>query len=369
MLYEAVCLFKFSTVAGFTRSVSIMADVQYIRGGKHQRAARVAAVEAGGVPGVQTYQSKLADHMMGLNAWKHVSPQLSQKVCELARHDMFVVVNVIVAEVVAGVARTGVVPTVHDIHTKVDAVMPSLCKVARVGTFGKHTSNVCRDVTQLTRRIQFRGTTRLSLPLKLPGCIVSRPVLEDVLLPHRALAEMYNRFPASFAERICPSSDRLLDFWTSIRKHPNVALLDHLLRDVPDWRRKCIPLKLHVDAVPVVGVGKSWSKSMDVYSVTSLVGRGTTLQMHMLIWAAMSSLMAKSDTIKSRDTKHVFWKWLCWSFNQLKNGVVAANDPMNRAQLDAGYPLFGDSGMFAVLFIVAADLDEYHKASYTPFNL
>jgi hypothetical protein len=102
---------------------------------------------------------------------------------------------------------------------------------------------------------------------------------------------------------------------------------------------------------------------MTVYSVTSLVGRGTTLQMQLLIWACMSSVMSKS-ALRQNDTKFMFWKWLCWNFDQLKEGVVAEYRPNNTSQPDAGCSLFGDSGYRSILFITAADLDEYHKASY-----
>ena len=134
------------------------------------------------------------------------------------------------------------------------------------------------------------------------------------------------------------------------------------------WQRHCIPLKLHVDAVPVVGVGKSWARSMDVYSVSSLVGQGSTLEMQVLIWAVMGNIMSKSN-IRSHDTKSVFWKWLIWSLTQLQNGTVADLTPDGVRQPDAGHPLFGESRYRCVIFVVAADLEEYHKASHATVNL
>ena len=83
----------------------------------------------------------------------------------------------------------------------------------------------------------------------------------------------------------------------------------------------------------------------------------------------MSHVMTKSDTLKHRDTKFMLWKWPIWSFNQLMAGVVAEKKPNDVSQPDAGCSLFGTSGYRGVLFITAADLDEYHKAYYISWKL
>jgi hypothetical protein len=224
-----------------------MADV--VRGGRDQRAARAKAKAGAGAPAV-TYRSKLADHMLELNAWKHVSPQLAQKVCELARQDALVLTTAIMAgvaaDVAADVAANGamaIVPDADAIMYKADTLMPTLKAGANSGSLGRHSQNVGRSLTNMSIAIRFSGITRMALPVKQPGITVAATVLHDVLLPHRSLAEMYHRFPNSFRARMCPLPDRLSEFWTACAKHPNVALLNHLLRDVPDWRRKCIPLK------------------------------------------------------------------------------------------------------------------------------
>jgi hypothetical protein len=248
------------------QSDAIMADRYFRAGGHLQRVARARAKAAAADAPSCTYKSKLVEHLLELNAWKHITPQLVQKICELARQDALILTNAIMIDVAADVAMNGAnahVPDATDIHRKIDAIMPSLHTAANAGTFGRNVQNVGRSLTDMTRSNRFAGITRMSLPMKVPGIVHCKSVLQDVLLPHRSLAEMYHRFPASFAARICPSSDRLFEFWTACANHPSVARIDHLLRDVPDWRRKCIPLKLHVDAVPVVGVGKSWSILVD----------------------------------------------------------------------------------------------------------
>ena len=50
----------------------------------------------------------------------------------------------------------------------------------------------------------------------------------------------------------------------------NPQLNDHpvLLRE--SWKKKAIPLCIHGDGVPLTGLGKSWSKFMDVFTVSSI---------------------------------------------------------------------------------------------------
>ena len=45
----------------------------------------------------------------------------------------------------------------------------------------------------------------------------------------------------------------------------NPQLKDHPVLYRKDWKRRAIPLVLHGDGVPLTGIGKSWSKLMDVF--------------------------------------------------------------------------------------------------------
>ena len=56
----------------------------------------------------------------------------------------------------------------------------------------------------------------------------------------------------------------------------NPQLKDHPVHARRDWKRLAKPLVLHGDGVPLTGLGKSWSKVMDVFSISSLLGRGST---------------------------------------------------------------------------------------------
>ena len=59
------------------------------------------------------------------------------------------------------------------------------------------------------------------------------------------------------------------------------------------WMDRCIPLALHGDGVPIVGVGKSWGKSMNLHSIKSMVGIGTTVQIMYVLFAMFKDAISK----------------------------------------------------------------------------
>ena len=90
------------------------------------------------------------------------------------------------------------------------------------------------------------------------------------------LAKAWERF-------VCPSRARLRKFWDAVGNSPQ--LVGHPIKSKPNWRERAIPFTFHGDGVPTTGVGKPWAKSMTMYSISSMVGLGTTIELMWLIWA------------------------------------------------------------------------------------
>ena len=85
---------------------------------------------------------------------------------------------------------------------------------------------------------------------------------------------------------MCPSNEACASFWEKIGDHP---LLEghpvHARRDLPcDWRRLAVPFSIHGDGVPCVGVGKTWSKSMELLSWASCLVKGNTIDTFLHLW-------------------------------------------------------------------------------------
>jgi len=112
----------------------------------------------------------------------------------------------------------------------------------------------------------------MGLTYKVPGKVPPVQTFEQrVIQPHLMFRSLYHQAPTSFKKRICPSLDHLETFWQSQVRHPNFLRLAHLLRHRPGWQRRAVPIKMHGDGCPITGVGKSWSKSEDFYSWSSIV--------------------------------------------------------------------------------------------------
>ena len=102
-------------------------------------------------------------------------------------------------------------------------------------------------------------------------CSADVPLFE----PHATMATLYEHPQKNiFNERILPDVDELERFWNAMEDNPQ--LKDHPVRARRDWKRRAIPLVLHGDGVPLTGLGKSRTKFMDVFSISSLLGRGST---------------------------------------------------------------------------------------------
>ena len=106
----------------------------------------------------------------------------------------------------------------------------------------------------------------------------------------------------------------------------NPQLTDHPVLYRTDWKRRAIPLVLHGDGVPLTGVGKSGSKLMDVFSVSSLLGRGSTRTKMFLIFSFFTSLSATADAITSSDR---LFQRLVWSLLWAWRGKHATHDDCN----------------------------------------
>ena len=117
---------------------------------------------------------------------------------------------------------------------------------------------------------------------------------------------------------------------------------------------------MHGDGTPVAGIGKSWTRMMDVFSFSSLLVKGSTLDLTFLIYSVFCQLLGNTGM-------DAVWTIMCWSFRTLAAGVWPDEDAYGRNYCDfapnsfeaskAGQPLA--KGFRAVLWVIRGDLDYY----------
>ena len=187
--------------------------------------------------------------------------------------------------------------------------------IASLGANGRFPANMERDLEARLKPSPFSSCiAHIALPFKSNFQIKWTDT--SVLLPHEVFATLFSLHPAKFIESLLGSSvSRTTNFWAAMKGHPSMEYHPEL-RDQA-IASKTIPISLHGDAVPVAGIGKSWSKSVEIVSWRSMLTTGTTLTTTFLVFLWHMKLCS---TMPERNTLDVFWRRLVWSLTWLQKG-------------------------------------------------
>lgn len=239
---------------------------------------------------------------------------------------------------------------------------PFVRKLATLGSSGRLPQHCHSDL------LRHLPTTHLHEALYEFAVWVAKPpagiiqVGHEILLPHQLLHAMYTHHKDVFVRRLLGGSENNVQrFWEQMTAHP--AYDQHPLSRRPDHKAKCIPIALHGDGVPVAGIGKSWSKSMDAYSWASLLTTGSVADCHFLIYAMFTKLAVR---MPNRNFTEEFMKLLAWSLYWMFLGVWPKRDyngnvypPGSALAARGGQPLAG--GFYCAVWCVRGDLDHMCK--------
>ena len=187
----------------------------------------------------------------------------------------------------------------------------------------------------------------------------------SMLLPHEMFATFFEN--DAWTQTILPDESKLRPFWDAFESHPSFQ--NHPLKSVPNYRDKVIPLGLHGDECPVLGVGKIWCKCVLFFSWFSLMsvaaGQGYQ-QAHIYTWGVFEKYCIKTQNgvLGTMDT---FFALLKWSFQCMFDGTWPTHDwrgfkypKKSKAGRKAGKPLA--NWWKACLIQLAGDLDYYSKS-------
>ena len=91
-----------------------------------------------------------------------------------------------------------------------------------------------------------------------------------ILLPHEYFAAMYAS-PDWWRRSILADESCLYRFWNAFKHHP--CMDGHPVKSKKRWEAKAIPLMFYEDEVPVVGVGKVWSRCVLMFEWFSILAQ------------------------------------------------------------------------------------------------
>ena len=226
--------------------------------------------------------------------------------------------------------------------------------LAKMGSHGLHPSNVWRDFMQALPPPKLPALHELKTPMKhnVLG-LFWKPTY--MLLPHELFAAIYHRFPAMWSASIF-TVEKCRSFWNGVKG--GAHFLSHPVRFRDSFSTKCVPLRLHGDGTPAVGIGKSWGKMVNIWSMSSMLLLGPTILRNFLIWAIHQCLQS---VVPGHHTANAFWKRLEWSMNACWEGKWPTKDwdgnPIHSAK--AGTDLCG--GIFFCIWALIGDLDYLTK--------
>ena len=303
-------------------------------GGSRQRVASAAAAAERAAPPKQV--SALVGLLLTLWCWGSISATTVQQIAEAVETDI-------------RLAREG---TLDD---------RGISKMASLGCHGQYTQNCYAELMRAIQCPLWPSVATFTVPLKQhlrSAAICFRD--QAIILPHSLFACMYQEYREGFTERVLGGAGRIEQFWSEARHSP--MFQRHPVRRRANYSNLAVPLSMHGDGTPITGVGKWWGKLANCYSWCSVLGHGSTLDLHFYIYSVMERL----ETKVAPGTVNVIWQIIRWSLHWLAlgkwpdrswNGEVY---PPGSADAErAGKDLA--NGFFGVLWALRGDLDYYSK--------
>ena len=146
-------------------------------------------------------------------------------------------------------------------------------KLASIGSGGLHKGNMQKDIAMVDYKLPSPMQVHMPFAGKDPGSW--HHLQQQVFLPHELFAFMWHEQRKGFEELIAGPHGHVQAFWRAMVGNPQLQC--HPIRNEVGFQDNVIPISLHGDGAPITGVGKSWSKSCDVFSWNSLLGGGRTV--------------------------------------------------------------------------------------------
>ena len=207
---------------------------------------------------------------------------------------------------------------------------------AKLGAWGEAKCNINRDVLAC---LGTPDTCPMPIIMQAP-CNILKPgkdrsiqsVAVPFMAPHLVLHHMYSHNRSRFNELLfgCQDPGVLKQFWKSAIKAKDPRLANHPMVRVPGWENKAIPISLHGDAVPAVGVGKAHSKSFDCYSWMSLLAKGSTSHVKQYLVGIFDDCKVKPSEVVEHDTMAEIWRHITWSLFAAYRGFFPDSTAHNK---------------------------------------
>ena len=215
-------------------------------------------------------------------------------------------------------------------------------------TSGARTGHMARDLESYLR-VSPLGGALAKMPLKflLNDRIVD--AIHRIVIPHRLFSLMWQHGSSEFGFFFDSDRSALRRFWMALPPHR---------RPPPEHLDTTIPLKFFSDGVAVLGLAKSWSKTMHAFLLSPLLSGMSGKSQQVLLSVLWKARLAPGAYKK-------FWQMMAWSLDALDRGVWPHEDmfgrafaPGSEAAQKAGTPLANN--WRARVAVLTGDLEFIH---------
>ena len=229
------------------------------------------------------------------------------------------------------------------------AVHADIAKLANLGTSGVHSGHMARDLQGCLPTSPL-DEALVKVPLRVLVNSQFVEAIHRIILPHRLFASMWLQGGEEFQRYWFDGNVKNLEkFW---------AMMPDRKKPAAEHIKVTIPVKLFGDGVAVLGLAKSWSKSLHAFLLTPLLSGSSGKDMHILLTVLWKSKLAPQSFNK-------FWRLMAWSLDALNRGVWPHEDMFGRqfapgsvAHSKAGKPLAGH--FRARVVAITGDLEFLH---------
>ena len=280
-------------------------------------------------------ESALIAYLIERFLWGAYSPQEVQRIASFLQTDLAAAIN----------AGPGV-------------TFPQVDLVEKIGNHGRIPSNMHRDLMRTLVDIGISALSVVNLSLKETGTVIATIGTQCIIYPHELFSSMYTHYHDAFMRRFVVSQATIKQFWEAVSH--TTQYKEHPVRLRKNHKSRCIPLVLHTDGVPVSGIGKAWSKLVDLYSWGSLLNSdGVT-------WLSLYLIIGIHCVLCSDATIDEIWTIIVWSFGCMYRGTWPDRH-WNGRKYPAGTPEYIRAGtelaggFYTTLWVIAADLDQIAK--------
>jgi len=256
----------------------------------------------------------------------------------------------------------------------------SLKMLAKLGSNGRYPGNVHRELLNFMGAPETPQCFHASIHIVVQKPRLNVSVVQEIsvpfLLPHVMFNYLFQHHRHLFDElylgKTPGGSCQLKAFWMEVCKRKDPRVRRHPAAQREDWMDLTVPISMHGDGVPCVAVGKSGTKSFDIFSWQGIMASGRTAKVKHMIFGMFQASLAKSKDPShgGHDTMVECWQVMMWSLNALFEGRWPNTDHLGRpydpqsseGQLAGQYLAPARStGYSATVWSVKGDWDYFSK--------